>query len=417
MNRRAKIEGEGPDDDKNSSVAPIEEDEKGSQQSSKGKSGGGKGEASGLEALLSLANAAEYEVPPKDKESKGTKRSRPPDLSIQRKGNHPSSSSVPDGPGFCEVGRAPRMHQAKNCTRHVAIAYYIYYQQRKSMMQCVGPSGMAVPVSLDPTLEARLLKERTEWMKRNQQHQNDAMAAADSSDLAGGGDEPPRGGRSYRHEQEGEGMADRGIPRAGGRAHKQQRVEDERARDPYWRQQMYYGREQGMMQEPYYEQISAPGSSRGGMHHESSVQRGNSGPHPGYAEPGRQGRPGATPLSAAVQHGYPPKGYANASNNSASMVDMRNSPPQDLPPSQMMHQKAQHRSGMYDTGGVNELTRYMGRAPVDPKMSGAPMGAGMVMGGRGGDPGMVRARMPADGSGAMGMAPQQSMMYGRHQLA
>jgi len=302
------------------------------------------------------------------------------------------------------------MHQAKNCTRHVAIAYYIYYQQRQSMMQCVGPSGKAVPVSLDPTLEARLLKERTEWMKRNQQHQSDAMAAAQPSELAGGGDEHPQGGRSYRHEQEDD------LRGARERAYKQQRVEEERVRDPYWHREMYYGREPGMMQEPYYEQIVGPGKVQGGsgMHHQP-VRRGNSG-HPAYAEAGRQGRPGATPLGAAIQHGYPQREYAHASSNSASMAGVRASPPRDLPPSQMMAQgKARHGSSMYDMGGINELTRHIGRPPVDPKGSGPPIG-GMVMGGRGRDPGMVRAGM-ADGNGAMGMAPQQGMVYGRHQLA
>jgi len=167
----------------------------------KKKKGGKKGSsaASGLEALLSLASAAENEGP-KDGEAnpQGAKRPRPPDNAnlstqqrkrgLQRGGLQPknlanSSSSLSDGPGYCGVGRAPPMHRAKHCTRHVAIAYYIYYQQRKSMMQCVGPSGKAVPVSLDPTLEARLLKERTEWMKRNNQ-------PADGEGLNGNGGAP-----------------------------------------------------------------------------------------------------------------------------------------------------------------------------------------------------------------------------------
>jgi len=147
----------------------------------KGKSG----HASGLEALLSLANAAEIEEEPplKEKrrselesEGKGTKRSRP-QLQLQRKkcplksernGNTKDTtiSGAPHGPGFCAVGCAPTIEKAKHCLRHTAIAYFIYYQQRKSMTQCVSPGGKtAAHVSLDPTLEARLLKERTKWMK------------------------------------------------------------------------------------------------------------------------------------------------------------------------------------------------------------------------------------------------------------
>ncbi|GAB5370355.1 hypothetical protein AAMO2058_001485600 [Amorphochlora amoebiformis] len=148
----------------------MEETQKESEDGAQSKGDGQ--EASGLEALLSLANAAEETG--KESESKGTKRPRPPDLSIQRKRvQRPNTKSegpvITEGPGFCSVGNAPRIIKAKNSMRHVAIAYYIYYQQRKSMMECGGPSGVAAPVSLDPTLEARLLKERTEWMKRNSQ--------------------------------------------------------------------------------------------------------------------------------------------------------------------------------------------------------------------------------------------------------
>ncbi|XXQ31759.1 Uncharacterized protein PBTT_02217 [Plasmodiophora brassicae] len=55
------------------------------------------------------------------------------------------------------------------CSRHVAIAYYIYYQQRAALMKQQG--ARATQVIMDPTLEARRLKEKSEWLKRTQQQQ------------------------------------------------------------------------------------------------------------------------------------------------------------------------------------------------------------------------------------------------------
>mmetsp|Transcript_16550 Transcript_16550/g.40760 ORF Transcript_16550/g.40760 Transcript_16550/m.40760 type:complete len:325 (+) Transcript_16550:359-1333(+) len=165
--------------------------------SGRSKTGARKGrqEASGLEALLSLASAAEYNpdsskskskarfktrVPVNQVGAKGQKRSRTYNTNTQRRitlsrqgskrkyraqDHSTSNSGVTEGPGYCAVGNAPPLLKAKNSTRHAAIAYFIYYQQRKSMMKCIGPEGQP-PLSLDPTLEARLLKERTEWMKR-----------------------------------------------------------------------------------------------------------------------------------------------------------------------------------------------------------------------------------------------------------
>mmetsp|Transcript_4222 Transcript_4222/g.6275 ORF Transcript_4222/g.6275 Transcript_4222/m.6275 type:complete len:167 (-) Transcript_4222:124-624(-) len=132
----------------------------------------------GLEALLSLAQAAAASESPKV-EGKGTKRPRPTDLSIRRKRVRAKGEGpIVEGPGFCKVGNAPPMHQSKHSTRHVSAAYYIYYQQRKSMREITGPQGQTIPVSLDPTLEARLLKERTEWVKRSKRSQQGEQMAA-----------------------------------------------------------------------------------------------------------------------------------------------------------------------------------------------------------------------------------------------
>ena len=48
----------------------------------------------------------------------------------------------------------------------MAIAYYIFYQQRHHLLSSVGPDSnyaarYLLPFSLDPTFEARLLKERS----------------------------------------------------------------------------------------------------------------------------------------------------------------------------------------------------------------------------------------------------------------
>eukprot|EP00474_Spongospora_subterranea_P008828 CRZ09286.1 hypothetical protein [Spongospora subterranea] len=52
------------------------------------------------------------------------------------------------------------------CSRHVAIAYFIYYQQRAALIKQQG--GRGSQVIMDPTLEARRLKEKSEWLKRSQ---------------------------------------------------------------------------------------------------------------------------------------------------------------------------------------------------------------------------------------------------------
>eukprot|EP00479_Gromia_sphaerica_P010198 TRINITY_DN4602_c0_g1_i1.p1 TRINITY_DN4602_c0_g1~~TRINITY_DN4602_c0_g1_i1.p1 ORF type:complete len:184 (-),score=24.97 TRINITY_DN4602_c0_g1_i1:181-732(-) len=57
------------------------------------------------------------------------------------------------------------------CARHVAIAYHIYYRQNSEQVEHskknLHNSAQQMAPHLDPTLEARRLKERTEWLKRS----------------------------------------------------------------------------------------------------------------------------------------------------------------------------------------------------------------------------------------------------------
>jgi hypothetical protein len=59
----------------------------------------------------------------------------------------------------------------RNCARHVAIAYYVYYQQKMAAVSTVGINIPKPALELDPTAEARKLKERTEWIKKPEAEQ------------------------------------------------------------------------------------------------------------------------------------------------------------------------------------------------------------------------------------------------------
>lgn len=102
--------------------------------------------ASGFDALMSLADAAEAknDVPALNTHTRPvmahttdrplSKRSRP--------------SETPEDRSKIFKG---------SCGRHISIAYSIFYKQNH---------GTTSPGHLDPTFEARRLKERTEWIKR-----------------------------------------------------------------------------------------------------------------------------------------------------------------------------------------------------------------------------------------------------------
>ena len=63
----------------------------------------------------------------------------------------------------------------KRCATHVAIAYYIFYRQRQQLLQHLAVTNPPLaqkmaPYAMDPTYDARLLKERSmEMAKRKQQ--------------------------------------------------------------------------------------------------------------------------------------------------------------------------------------------------------------------------------------------------------
>jgi len=75
-----------------------------------------------------------------------------------------------------------QQNQWKRCALHVRIAYYIFYAQKRSQLpsplNLFSQQQVMTPLSLDPTLEARLLKERNEPNATGQQHIANGTAAA-----------------------------------------------------------------------------------------------------------------------------------------------------------------------------------------------------------------------------------------------
>ena len=182
----------------------------------------------GIMTLLSLANAADEtkgesaSAMPEENAGRGQKRSRPvadphgpqkrtkrpygseiaphgentggvaligASGDVKQRGSRPAieapmgataAQGKPAASGSSHQSTRPRLHESSTNFRHVSIAYSIYYQQHQSMFGCVSPSGRG-EISLDPTLEARLLKERTEWMKRSQPHRSDVLIGPPNS--------------------------------------------------------------------------------------------------------------------------------------------------------------------------------------------------------------------------------------------
>lgn len=60
---------------------------------------------------------------------------------------------------------------SNNCSRHVTIAYKIYYRQLDSKSSSIGIGVSNESFHIDPKAEAIRLKERTEWLKLHQQQQ------------------------------------------------------------------------------------------------------------------------------------------------------------------------------------------------------------------------------------------------------
>ncbi|KAL6056662.1 hypothetical protein QOT17_015965 [Balamuthia mandrillaris] len=92
---------------------------------------------------------------------------------------------VVTGPAISDMAALPQAQRTwKRCATHVATAYYIFYQQRHAMLRQLKNTGTTdsqqqalLPFALDPTFEARQLKERSE------KHNNKARGSA-SSDIA-----------------------------------------------------------------------------------------------------------------------------------------------------------------------------------------------------------------------------------------
>lgn len=60
----------------------------------------------------------------------------------------------------------PEQRTWKRCATHVAIAYYIFYRQRQQLLQHLAVTNPPLaqkmaPYAMDPTYDARLLKERS----------------------------------------------------------------------------------------------------------------------------------------------------------------------------------------------------------------------------------------------------------------
>ncbi|KAL6053401.1 hypothetical protein QOT17_018042 [Balamuthia mandrillaris] len=86
---------------------------------------------------------------------------------------------VVTGPAISDMAALPQAQRTwKRCATHVATAYYIFYQQRHAMLRQLKNTGTTdsqqqalLPFALDPTFEARQLKERSEKHNNKQQQQ------------------------------------------------------------------------------------------------------------------------------------------------------------------------------------------------------------------------------------------------------
>lgn len=118
-------------------------------------------EMSGFDALMSLASVAETDAVV----DRPLKRALSPGNAAQI-----SKKAKIDAAMF-----TPMDLPTTNCSRHVSIATYIYYKQRAA---AEAAANGAIP---DPTLEARRLKERTEWLKSRRGPEAAAAAARPAS--------------------------------------------------------------------------------------------------------------------------------------------------------------------------------------------------------------------------------------------
>lgn len=80
------------------------------------------------------------------------------------KANQPGQSANP-----VLVSNDKKISYKRNAT-HVAIAYYIYYQQRFNLAQQArgSPTPHTITLTLDPTQDARMLKTQTDLVNSKQ---------------------------------------------------------------------------------------------------------------------------------------------------------------------------------------------------------------------------------------------------------
>ena len=69
-------------------------------------------------------------------------------------------------PKSAPATQQPEQRTWKRCATHVAIAYYIFYRQRQQLLQHLAVTNPPLaqkmaPYAMDPTYDARLLKERS----------------------------------------------------------------------------------------------------------------------------------------------------------------------------------------------------------------------------------------------------------------
>lgn len=74
-------------------------------------------------------------------------------------------------PKSTPVVQQPEQRTWKRCATHVAIAYYIFYRQRQQLLQHLAVTNPPLaqkmaPYAMDPTYDARLLKERSMEMAK-----------------------------------------------------------------------------------------------------------------------------------------------------------------------------------------------------------------------------------------------------------